>query len=483
MKLRAFAFSSSAILLGSLTAAAQPAPAPARPAAPQAGAADPPIPPMPGPPEIPPFRAGSSPSPSAAAPTPPDAPAHAPLDATAAGGAGAAAGTAPPAAAAEEDDMSMTFHAKRPKDMQEFAADSLQEIHVQHIKARYALNLFGDIALGAQSRSEGDTKPAPAFAVGVMDLLFNAELNGSILATTEISFEYEPNAPLAELERLHLRWQPNKIFFVEAGRFHTDIGYWNVAYHHGKWLQLPIERPRQIALHGGLLPTHWVGAQAGLALPVGAGALRLVSSVGSARDPIGSGGHLSHGTANTPINGVHVKLESAGIGVENLHFGVSGVYDRIPAEQAFTRPALPDQGINEYIGNAFIAYPSVPFTFLAEGYYIVHQVPGNAWGTYGAFALLGYNIKRVTPYLKGEYIASARDSDIPDPFYIPEPLSVHGPAIAQDLVEGTMGMRLDATTWSTIKLEYRVTAGQGTRRPDLPTPIIHSTTASWAFGI
>ena len=367
--------------------------------------------------------------------------------------------------------------------MQEFAADSLQELHVQRVKARYALNLFGDISFGAQSRSEGDTRPDPAFAIGVMDLLFNAELMSNILATSEISFEYEPNTPIAELERLHIRWQPGKGFFVEVGRFHTDIGYWNVAYHHGKWLQLPIERPRQIALHGGLLPAHWLGAQAGVAVPVGGGSIKLIGSIGSARDPIGSGSHRLHGTANTTLNGGHVKLEAAGIGIENLHIGVSGVYDRIPAEPAITRPALPDQSINEYVGNVFIAYPSVPLTLLAEGYYVVHQVPGSAWGVFGAFGMIGYNIKRVTPYLKGEYITSASDADIPDPFYIPEPRSGHGPPVALDLVEGTAGMRIDASTWSAIKLEYRVTGGAGTRRPELLTPIIHTGTVSWSFGI
>ena len=48
---------------------------------------------------------------------------------------------------------------------------------------------------------------------------------------------------------------------LEVGRFHTDIGYWNTAFHHGLWLQIPVERPHVLRFEddGGLVPVHWVG--------------------------------------------------------------------------------------------------------------------------------------------------------------------------------------------------------------------------------
>jgi hypothetical protein len=425
-----------------------------------------------------------------ATPVPGPTPAAAPPEPTT-GVTPPAGGTVTPPPA-EEEDLSMTFHATRPKDMQNFAEGSLQEIQIGKTKPRYAMNLFGDVSFGASSRSEGDTRPDPAFAVGVFDMLFNAELESKILATSEVTFQYEPNAPLAELERLHIRWKPNKTFFLEVGRFHTDIGYWNVAYHHGKWLQLPIERPRTIQLHGGLLPVHWIGAQSGLSAPVGKGTITLVGSVGSARDPIGSGAHQGHSTAFTPVNGGHVKLEAAGIGLADLHFGVAGIYDRIQGEPAVVRPGLPDQGIDEYVGNVFVAVPSVPFSLIAEAYEIQHQIPkgdlssgqaGAKWRAYGAFAMMGYAIGRVTPYIKGEYVTSKANTALPDPFFIPEPKSVHGPSVALDLVEGVIGARIETSTWSSLKLEYRLTTGQGNRRADLPKPAIHTMTAGWSFGI
>ncbi|WP_394841496.1 hypothetical protein LZC95_31030 [Pendulispora brunnea] len=443
----------------------------------------------------------SAAQPAPAAPTPSGPTATTPATGTAAPttpSAAPSAGTAPPGD--EGDDLSMTFHSSRTADMQQFAEGSLQEIHIGTAKPRFALNLFGDMSFGVANRAEGNVRPDAAFAVGVFDMLFNGELDGKILATTEVTFQYDQNTPLAELERLHLRWKPVKEFFVEAGRFHTDLGYWNVAYHHGKWLQLSIERPRVILLHGGLVPTHWIGAQAGLNIPVGSANVALVGSVGSSRDPLPENGasHNAHGTAFTPVNAGHFKAELAGLGLKDLRLGVSGVYSRIRAEPSTVRPGLPDTPMDEFIGNAYIAYPSLPFTLITEGYVIEHRVSSGAlssglagakWRTYAAFAMIGYTIGRVTPYIKGEYTYSKKNVDQADAFYIPAPTSPNPPTVTLDVVEGTVGTRIDTSTWSALKLEYRITGGTGTRleydqaRNKLDTPVIHTVTANWSFGI
>ncbi len=400
-----------------------------------------------------------------------------------------------------DDEDTLTFHSGRPTDMQQFAADSLQELHVGRARTRYALNFFGDAAFGFSSSREGSNSPQPAFATGVFDLLFNAELHDTVLATSEVTFAYDPAAPVAALERLHIRWKPSKLFFVEVGRFHTDIGYWNVAYHHGKWLQLPIERPRQIALHGGLLPTHMIGAQAGVGIPAGKGAINLVGSVGSGRDPVGNPsthGGANHATTITPVNTVHAKLSADDVFGKDLHFGVSGVYARIPPEGPATRPVMPDHAFDEFVGNVFVAHVGLPFTLIAEGYQIIHQVPrgdvlaaarggstlaGGRWRTWGAFALAGYTFGMVTPYLKGEYITQSTNALVGDPFFVPERVPSHAPKYALDLLEGTAGTRIDISTWSALKFEYRLTTGQATNFPALSYPINHTAAASWSFGI
>ena len=67
------------------------------------------------------------------------------------------------------------------------------------------------------------------------------------------------------------------------GRFHSPIGYWNMQYHHGAYLQTPISRPGIMAFEtgGGVIPNHltgllWEGVHivnnAGIYYTLGAGA-------------------------------------------------------------------------------------------------------------------------------------------------------------------------------------------------------------------
>jgi hypothetical protein len=123
---------------------------------------------------------------------------------------------------------------------------------------------------------------------------------------------------------------------------------------------------------------------------------------------------------------------------------------------------------------------------IAEGYLIEHKALDFTWRTYAVFGMIGYQVGRFTPYIKGEYVTQKTNADIPDPFYFPEPKSPEPPALARELVEGTFGVRADTSTWSSVKLEYRVT-----RRGDLDLfrpagdklPLIHAAVVNWGFGI
>lgn len=64
-----------------------------------------------------------------------------------------------------------------------------------------------------------------------------------------------------EIQRLQLGWHFATDDTVWLGRFHTPIGYWNTAYHHGTYLQTSTSRPAIIEFEGGHgpLPTHFTG--------------------------------------------------------------------------------------------------------------------------------------------------------------------------------------------------------------------------------
>jgi hypothetical protein len=392
----------------------------------------------------------------------------------------------------EDDEGAITIKTSRNMDMQKFAESSQHELTVAGARTRYAINLFGDVQFGVASKDEGIRKSDPAFAVGIFDMLFTANLEKNFSFTSEFAVGYEPNTSLATLERLQLRWQPSKHFYVDVGRFHTDIGYWNVAYHHGRYLQLTVDRPRIIALHGGLLPVHTTGAQVGASADIGSGKLNFVVSGGNMREPLASsGGHNTHGSALANTNGIHGKVEFANFLHRDLRFGASATCAQIPEEPAFQRPILPDQSMEEKIGGVFIAFPSQPFYFISEGYAIQHSLNGTArqenvgskWRTLGAFALVGYQFGAVTPYVRGEYINSQVGAYFFDPFYVPDPKSGGPIPVSLEVKEILAGARFDVSDWCSLKAEYQFMTGVGTRIPTGAHPGIHTGIVSWSFGI
>lgn len=354
--------------------------------------------------------------------------------------------------------------------MDQVAESSEQELHFGRTKARYSLNFFGDFSFALYSPS--DAGHEPTFTLGDQDFLIRGELGNHLIATTEFSVGFGGQSEASvDLERLHVRWQ-DVHFFVEAGRLHTDIGYWNDAYHHGHWLQPTIERPRWVRFEdeGGLLPIHWVGLSAGARIDAGPGDLRVVMSVGNGRGRIVD--DIRNGMDYSANKAVHALVEYVGLGARELRVGVSGVYDRIPAQTATYRPALPDQPIQEYILGAHLAYPAYPLIVVAEGYLITHTAGDRTYRTYGGFGLAGYAVGIVTPYFEVSKIAGSGGSD---PFFMPDPMLATG---SYDVLDLRPGVRVDISPWAAVKLEY-----QYTRAPhdhDQPT---HTGTAnvSWGF--
>lgn len=412
-----------------------------------------------------------APAPSQAAPATPagagsTAPATAPTDPAQPGGAPGTEAGKP-----GDEDLELHITATRPTDMESFAKASAQETRFVGSKARYSLNFFGDAYMNIMGGKGTTTKSS--FGVGTFSLLFAGELGNGFKATAEPAIEFdENNAPIIDLERLHLRYTTGG-FWVEAGRTHTDLGFWNVAYHHGKWLQPTIDRPRTVHFEddSGILPVHWVGAQVGYTAPLSKQvSLTASASLGNGRGAIVD--DVQSGFDKRPEKQGYGKLELKGLGHRDLRVGVSGVYGKISSQDATVRPALPGSSMTEYIGNAYVALPSDPILAVAEGYLISHDGPTRSWETYAAFVVLGYSIPPVMPYIKVERLVMTNGSD---PFFIPDPATATSEL---DVYEGFAGLRIDVSTWSAVKTEYRLTR---TLRDEWRT--IHEGIVAWQFGI
>jgi hypothetical protein len=361
----------------------------------------------------------------------------------------------------------LVFHTPRAGDMETFASGSVRQMAIANAHARLSVNIFGDVdfSYGSQANTH------PSFAIGTMSFLITGDLEKHFTSTAEIALEYDDTGNLGfDLERFLVGWHDDH-FFVNAGRVHTAFGYWNNAYHHGKWLQPTIARPRWVEFEdsGGLLPIHTVGLSGGFSADIGRiTKLRTTVSVSNGR------GHIEDDLRNTfdyqDSKAVHGQVEFIGVGLPDLRIGVSSMYDQIPPAPATIRPVYPGS-IDEIILNAHIAYPGYPLLFIIEGYGISHRIPNHTFWTYGGFATLGYAFGMVTPYVRGQWIATRGGSD---PFYVPEGPTAMDAAKFGEL-EGIAGIRVDLTDWTAIRGEYSATQLAQDK-------VVHQGTLQWCWG-
>ena len=351
------------------------------------------------------------------------------------------------------------------------APQTMDEIAVSTINNRVALNIFGDAAFYINSAAP----ERPAFALGTLDLLVTGR-SGPLLAMSEIALETDPATGDTglDLERMFVGWHTDR-FSIDAGRTHTELGYWNNAFHHGSWLQMPVNRPRVVLFEdqGGILPIHSVGATGRWRVLTGEHQIELIAALANGRGNIVDNVRLGDDT--NLWKSVLFKVEFKGFGARDLRVGLSGLYDRIAPADATIRPALPDVTIPEWIGNAYLAYRSPELTVIAEGYDILHTAEGQTWNTFDGFGLLAYRLGDFSPYATGEIRAGQIQSD---PFFFPTGFpDPANPQLLGRYAEVAAGVRWDVSTWSAIKLEYRETHTESPRSNDQRGIV------DWSFGL
>ncbi len=123
-----------------------------------------------------------------------------------------------------------------------------------------ALELHGFADVSYQHDLNDDATPEEnngAFAVGPIDFYIAESLGPRVDMLAEFAFE----SGIVDVERLQIGYLFSDLLKIYAGRFHTSLGYWNTAYHHGAFLYATINRPFFLEWEddGGILPVHTIG--------------------------------------------------------------------------------------------------------------------------------------------------------------------------------------------------------------------------------
>ena len=338
---------------------------------------------------------------------------------------------------------------------------------------------FGNIDFTYKNFNAGAGRAsANTFTLGQLDFFVTSQLNDTMSILSEVVMEANSmNQMGIDLERLLFQWRPNDYFNADIGRFHTSVGYYNTAYHHGTWFQTATGRPTILDFEdgGGIIPAHMVGIHVNGQIPSGSLGLGYIVEVGNGRaynqaDP---GTVQNVGDLNN-YKAVNLAFIARPDGVPGLQLG-AGVYHDTLAQVPDTSGSPGTYQLNavprtdEFMFHAHVVYRHGPWEYLSEGYLVRHKTSGDtAHLTPAGFVQLAHKFNALTPYARFSYV-NAVSADQAWPFVGASGLH-YGPGV---------GIRWDFCTLAALKLQYDYIHTHYTPNPAAYTGATPTAINSW----
>jgi hypothetical protein len=311
---------------------------------------------------------------------------------------------------------------------------------------------FGDVNLHGNTK-KGDTT---SFTLGQLNLFVTSDISEKFKFLSEIVFEGGPdniygvkrganNAFSVDVERFIVQYSYNDYLNVEAGRFHTAIGYYNTAYHHSTWFQTTTGRPFLFDFEdrGGILPIHTVGVSASGLIPSGGLGLRYVAEVGNGR---ASRSPLTEEPVQNVVDDQNHKAYNLALfarpeAIRGLQVGFSAYRDILAP--------VNNPRIGETILAAHAVFVRPQFEWLNEALLVRHSVFGTSrvFDTPGFYTQISKQFGSYRPYFRYQYV-NASDAE---PVF-PDVRLRQGPSV---------GIRYDASESVALKLQYNYTSLRG----------------------
>lgn len=292
------------------------------------------------------------------------------------------------------------------------------------------------------SDEKGSPDPTSGFQEGQFILHFSSALSERVGFFSEVSLTPKADEFKAEVERTIIRFSASNHLAVSMGRYHNPVSWWNVAFHHGQWLQTTVSRPEMIRFGGLLVPVHFVGALIEGTIPVAGFDFLYRAGIGNGRDTkIGRAGDAGDANNNRAWLGTLAVRPDALYGLE-----VGGGYyrDRVPLDA--------DASSRESIRSAWVAWKKERPEVIAEFAHVEHDDPagGDPLASNGGYVQIAYRLQfaeRVKPYARYEEMAILST----DPAF-------KGPAFETsppDLVRYLAGVRFELSDFAALKVEGR----------------------------
>ena len=287
------------------------------------------------------------------------------------------------------------------------------------------------------------------FYTGDFDLFLTSKLSEktSVLAELVVG-EGDGQSFHTELARAILKYDPSDYIRLSFGRYHTAIGYYNRAFHSGRWLETTVDRPlvMEFANEGGLLPTQAVGISLKGQLPgtLGFNYTFEYGSSDTVRPDLDGSGILDENNGNHFNFSLFVRPEA----IPGLQVGGSFYHDRIS-----DLAKGPTVRVGQTIVNGHVVYIAHSVEFLNEGFLIrnAYELGGGVYNMPAFYSQFSRRFGKIRPFARYQYVNANIHS-----LYHDDVLLRHGPSF---------GARYDFTDSAAFKIQADHTLRKG--KPDL----------------
>ena len=277
------------------------------------------------------------------------------------------------------------------------------------------------------------------FRLGQMVGHVIADIDDRLTFFSEVSVTGEDDGYSIEAERALVRYDFSDALKISVGRFHTAVGYWNAAFHHGSWLQTSVARPEMIKFGSRFIPIHFVGLVVEGILP--ASPLGLGYSVGVGN---GRAANIARAGDAGDVNDQRAwvaRVRSRPVSIAGLEVGASFYADRLLA------PGGTDA--NERIYALHATWDRDAYEILAEYAHVSHDPvtgTGDFPGSDGYYVQFGYRLRgsfsELKPYVRAEQVV------VPTGAFVLAPLALNYDGVV-------VGVRYDPGAFLALRLEYR----------------------------
>jgi hypothetical protein len=288
-------------------------------------------------------------------------------------------------------------------------------------------------------------QPHTAFQAGEFDLFMTSKISEHLSFLAEVVMgPSDTNLFGLDIERYQLTYKKNAWFSASLGRFHTSIGYYNTAYHHGNWFATAEGRPIMYLFEdsGGILPVHMVGASFTGEVPhtesihlnwvaeVGNGNTSTLPQVEAVQNFVSDRNYKATNFA------AYIRPEF----LSGLQIGGSWYHDGLNPSQGV--PALPIGEVRQNVESAYVVYLTSKWEFMNEAVLMSNHIAATSdpFRSRMGYTQVARKFGIYQPYFRYQYVNDA----VNDPVNLLAG-KYYGPSI---------GMRIDIFAYAALKLQF-----------------------------